>query len=177
MQIHNLSKREKTLVIGTITLAIVVGLYVFVIEPSLRAWFSVDDSIQAYENKLVKNLRLVARYNILKHEYEKYPELLESTSDEEQKFTSIFNEIEAVSKHSNCRIINAKPRAAKKYDDYKELSYDISLEGTIIDISKFVHEIEKSKVILRIKHLTITAKSEGSDMLKANLIINKIISL
>jgi len=175
MSIKNFSKREKTLVSVCLAFGGMALLYALIIEPSFVHWKMMNDEIEAKTSAVIKNTRLLAMYKILKKEYAGYKDLVEVSDNEEEVFAKALAEIENLSQQSSCYIANVKPRASKELGTYKEISFEVTAEGDISQLSRFMYEIETSNECLRIRHFTILSKTGPSGGLKGIFIINKII--
>lgn len=170
----NISKREKTLLFISVGVAAAAVFYNVIVEPLVIKWKTVNGQIEAKIILLSKNKGLLSRYKTLEEEYINYPVLLKSGRNEEEELAGALGEIEGISKKTACFIINIKPKASKKFGNYKEISFDVTTEGSIDEISRFMYEIETSEKILRIRQFTITSKSGTSKNLKASFLISKI---
>ena len=177
MFIKNFSGRERTLLIGAVIIAVMALLYVLVLEPLAIQWKSLDSQIDAKVTALMKDTRLLAMYSALERDYEKYRGFIDAGKDEDEEITSALGEIESISQESACYIVNVKPRSAKTVGNYKEISFEVTTEGTIGEIARFIYEIEMSEKYLRIRRFTILSKSGPAGNLKAVFLISKIIAV
>jgi len=175
MNIYHLSKREKTLFLAVITVIALAFFFKFIAEPLFAQWKTLNDQIKSKAAYIAKNKRLLSRYKSLEEEYVKFPSLSEGVESEEKEVAKALAAIEGISKLSSCYIQNVKPRASKKIAGYREISFDVTTEGTIVEFSRFLYEIEASKEMLRVKHFTITSKSRGPGNLKGIFLVSKII--
>ncbi|MCQ9207479.1 MAG: type 4a pilus biogenesis protein PilO [Omnitrophica bacterium] len=172
---QNLAKREKLLVAVCIILGASAIGYNMVVGPIAAGWKARNNEIQARINLLNKNTKLLGMSDRLRAEYLKYRDYIELGQSEQEELRAALEEIENLSKKTSCRIANIKPRAARKIGNYKEISFVIISEGNIEALSRFLHAIEGSKKLLRVKHFSITPKSTSSGNLKATFLISKII--
>ncbi len=171
---YNISNREKILLSITISFVITALFYNLIVEPLISRWRAFNGQIESKKALLNKNKRLLAAYKILEEEYIKYPVVL-GGKNEEEEIARALGEIENVSKKSSCYIVNLKPRASKKIGNYKEISFDVTTEGSIDEFTRFMYEVETSKKMLRIRRFTITSKTGPSAKLKCVFLISKII--
>lgn len=175
MAIRNLSRNEKILLSICIVLGTVAVTYNLFIEPVVFRWKALNDGIESKTSVLIKNTRLLQIYKALQEEYEKYQGAIDTTRNEEEEFARSLGEIENISKKSSCRVENIKPHTPKKVGKYKEISFEVSAEGTIGQISRFLYEIETSKQNLRIRRFTLTSKSGVQTNLRGTFLISRII--
>lgn len=175
MFIKNLSKREKLLLIVTLSIGCVVGIYVMIIEPIGIRWKMLDEQTESKVAQIIKDKTLLSAYKEMEKEYAKYQDLIQGSKNEEEELAKALGEIEAISKTSSCRILNVKSLSSKSVADYKEISFEVTAEGSIVEISQFLYAIETSAKCLRVRHFTISAKSGAGANLKAVFHIAKII--
>lgn len=170
-----LGKRERRLLSACIILATGAILYGAVIEPITANWKTMNTRSKAKAAQLGKDAQLLKMYETIKSEYDKYREFIEIGKNEEEELTTALAEIENVAKQTDCRIANVKPRATRKRGNYKEISVVITAEGNIEKLAHFLHSIETSRKLLRIRHFSIIPKAGSSGELKATFLISKII--
>ena len=114
-------------------------------------------------------------YRSLEADYVKYRDFIEVGKNEEEEFASALGELEDLSQKSSCRIVNVKPRASKRLGNYREISFEVTTEGNINELSRFIYEVETSERYLRIRRFTMVSKSGQAGSLKATFLISKII--
>jgi len=69
---------------------------------------------------------------------------------------------------------DVKPKAVKEFDIYKRFNFDLALEGSIKNITKFIYELEKAPEAIKVDRLQISVKTGKSDVLLADLSIAKL---
>ena len=174
MFLRDLSKREKIIMFVTAALIVAALTYNLAIEPLVERWRTLDAQIAAKVTVLMKNKLLLQKYKSLESEYTKYPALLDEGISEGGDLAITLREIENISKKSSCHIANVKPQTSKKLGKYKEISFDLSVEGGIEEITRFLYEVETSKNCLRVRRFSITPKSGDPTKLKGTLLVSKL---
>ena len=175
MFIWNLAKREKVLLSICIILATIAIAYSLAIEPVIVHWKTLNNQIESKAILLIRNTKLLNMYKTLKEEYVQYRDFIKVSENEERELAKALGEMENISKKSSCYIANVKPRTSKKLGSYKEISFEVTAEGSINELSRFMYEIETSKEYLRIRRFIITSKSGPARRLKGTFLISKIL--
>ena len=175
MAIQNLSKREKTILIIAAICAVIALSFNFFIEPLVVKWKVLNDTMLSKEKLLKGNMLLLQRYDDLEREYSKYPKLIKREAAEEKEVQAVLSEIEKISKKSSCYILNIKPRATRQISQYKEISFEVTVEGDMPQSLKFMYGIETSETLLKIKRFIIASTSGSTGTLKSTFIISKLL--
>jgi len=168
-------KREKILTIITVSIALIAFIYSVVIERVVLRWKMLNEEIESRKNLLIGDAELLSRYENIKEEYMKNPIFKVKGANEEEAIARVLSEIEAISNKASCYITNIKPRTTRYIGNYREISFDVSIESGITELSRFMYETEVSKEILRIRRFTTSSKSGPAKSLKTTFIISKII--
>jgi len=175
MFIKNLNQREKNILIVCVVVAFGAAVYVMVIEPAATYWKTQNGELEAKIGQFEKDKRILNTYKKFGSEYSRYQDFVVSSSGEEEESRKVLGEIERISKESSCYVSNVKPQMSKKIDRYKEIFFEITTEGNIGQITKFLYSVETSTERLRVKRFTIIPKSGGAT-LKGTFIISKLIA-
>ena len=171
----NISKREKTLVVICVAAILVAVIYGFILEPIVNRWSGFDGKIRSKKAMLVKNTKLIRNYKALEAEYETYRDYIKTGRNEEEELAKALAEVDSISKKASCDIINVKPRTPKDLGSYKEIFFEVTTAGSVPELAKFLHGVESSTETLRVKHFTISAKSNTPNKLKGVFLISKIV--
>ncbi len=70
-----------------------------------------------------------------------------------------------------------KPRRPKETEVYKEYAVEIEAEGQMESLVSFMHQVNASSQLLRIETLRLTPAKAESDLLKASMLITKVLAL
>ena len=149
--------------------------YGLIIDPIMERWQALNKQIGSKISILNKNVRLLGMYRALEEEYSKFRGFIKEGKNEEEELARALAEIENISQQSKSRIVNVKPRASRPMGNYKEISFEVTVEGDIQELARFLYEIEASPERLRIRNYLITPKIGSPNQLKASLLITKIL--
>lgn len=176
ISINNLSKREKSLAIITVSVVVAALFYAFLIIPLHQSWKDLNSQIRSKIDALDAGFRILANQKQLNEEHIKISKYAKFTKSDEEAIADAMAYIETVSRNDSCLITNIKPLGINKTDNVREILIDISTEANINQLSKFLYDIESSKDnLIKIKRLSISAKSGETDTLKGILLLSKIL--
>lgn len=171
-----LFKREKIFFIITLLFISLSLICVFIAEPLYKEYTTLNRQINIKCIRLIKNLRLIDKRNIVIEEFKKYgQQFVPKVSGE--NMASVLSEIEKIGDSSGIYLSYVKP---KKVDDehfYKMLLVEIRFQATIQNLTKFIYGLENSVSSLKISHLRLNHKGADSFLLEGTIYINKILFL
>jgi len=168
-----LFKKNKWFYSGVIAVAGVV--FYMVIQPIYADWRNLNKSISIKERKLLKNLKILSQKEEIAMLYNKYAGHIKMKGSVEEETALILKEIESAAAASNAHITDIKPHKVNDMDFYKEYYIELEAEGTMPNLAKFVYNLQGSKQMLKVRHLRLNAKGGETDILKAYMIVTKVL--
>ena len=174
--LHNLSKREKTILVACVTLITAALVYNFIVEPMAKKWSGLNNEIEIMKLRFRKGDEILKRRLEISQQYKNITSTIkvERGSDEEE-MALLLSSIEKLATASGVYITNVKPMPAKELGYYKIYAAEVELEGDISKITKFIYEIQNSPQLLSIKKLILGMKQTASDSLDAKMTVTKIV--
>lgn len=175
MLLSSLSKREKRIAFITAGIIAASALYIFALEPFAKTWVALDEEISAKKIKLQKYTRLISGFAGQNQRYQKYgPSLKEAMSDE-QEVALILSDIEAIAAKSGAYLSILKPGPVKDEKRCKRFLIEAELEAQARQLVTFFYQIGNSSRMLKVEGMDISARPEQKDILKARVLISKIL--
>ena len=174
--IPKLSKKEKLgLYLAFLFLAFAF-LDRMIIDPVSSKLKSIDSEIENMEKKIKVNLGIIAEKEEISARLQKYQSLVEGKylSDEEE-MAFMLSELEIATGKAGTTLINIKPHAPIQIAFYKKYQADVEIIGNISNLLDFLHRIRASKQLLRIDKLNLAPYKEESGILKANILVARVI--
>lgn len=171
-----LNKREKIilwLTAGVIAFSII---FKFFIMPVLTKNDDLNKEIKLTQAKLKRSLRLLKQKDYIKSKYSKFLPLDNVSGEPQDTSVSVLSELERLAKNANIHIIEIRPETTKKLGLYKEIFVDLRAEGAMSGYLKFIYDIEHSPLLLKIKKLQLTAKS-NAQTLEGSFSISQLVVL
>lgn len=175
MIFSNLSQREKRLFYLTIGLIAALFIYRFVIRPVVVTWKGLDEKISVTNLKFEKSQKMLSLKGRIQRDYEKYASSVKMAASEEEEMAKFLTEIESLARSSSVHISGIKPLPIKKVDFYKKYIVELEAEGDINQVSKFIYDIQNSPQLLRIDKFSLGTKGAGTNLLKCNILISKVL--
>lgn len=164
-----LSRRERIIFYLCIIVIVSAVFYTLVVEKIIISWKKLDLKIARAEKELFKNYRLIRRKEDIYTEYEKYISYMKVKEGIEEKSSSILMEIENLARRNNVTTTDIKPLGAKDVDFYKKYVFEVSAEGDIRALTKFIYDMQASPKILTVEYLSLSAKNSGGGILHAEM--------
>jgi len=176
MFIKNMTKRERAIAIATVSLVAGAVLYNFMIDPIARTWQSLNGEIEAKASALKNDIGIIASRKTIEADYAKFSGYAISGKTEEETTAETLSYLEDLSRGDSCAVSNIKPVGAKDFGAYKELLIELSSEGTMGQLAKFLFDIENAKgMILKVRHFVLTSRTGQDGALRGTFLVSKII--
>lgn len=173
--LKNIPKREKFLLLIALIVIFFLLCYNFLIEPLLKKVELINQEVGTNELKLKKIKRLLQQKDEIAGLYEQYAKdiKIKGFSDEEE-VANFLSYVESLVRQSSVYINDVKPKPVKNLGSYKRFVFDLEIEGTVENLTKFIYELEKSSEAIRIERLQISVKTGKEDVLRTDLTIAKL---
>lgn len=176
MKLSNMSKREKSVLLGCVGIVVVSVLYSLVLEPLVKTWSDLGKQIKASSIRLKKSKQIVRRSKEIAAHYERIASFIpQGKGSKEEEITNLLSEIEQLARSAGSRITDIKPRKVKDTGYYKRYIVEVESEGDIGGFTKFIYEIQNSSQLLKVEKLSIGMTRASGGVLKANMVISKIL--
>jgi len=175
MEFKQAKRREK--ILGMITLAVLVGLFVFtiVIDPQLKQHKNLTRDLHYLQITLTKmksDLLVKDRINKI---YSEIEPLIATSGTEQQQISAFTRQLSDIYSKLNVKIKTVKILPLANENFYKRLSVRIEMEGHVRDFLGFIEAIEKHSNPIRIEQFDLKAQ-ESRDNLYVSMIITKVVS-
>ena len=173
MQIKN---RQQLFGIVAIGLLVLLGLDSLVIEPLLSSWKTRAKTILTLQEKLVKDKALLAHGPLLESRWDHmrtnaFPNDVSAASE------VMYQAFERWSTASKITVNSIKPQVKQNEDDYTLLECRTDASGNIDKLARFLHEIEKDPLAIRIESVEISSHDNNGQQLTLGLQISGLLFL
>jgi len=169
----SITKREKFIFILTVSLAIGIPTYFFVLEPIYKKWSQLDTELESVSIKLLKDIKLLANKEPLEKDHATYEEYMQK-ADDKGGISSILKEIESTALSSGVKITSIKPKGEKQFKNHKKYRVELISEAKISQFLKFIYSLESSKKLFKVERVVLSLQRDQTDLLKGTLVIRKI---
>ena len=166
-----LQRREQVLVISVGVLVLLLATFTFVIDPILARAANLD-------RRLATAGRQLAELQTLRSDYQRQKRVIDRIDTRlrrQQRNFAIFSYLEQVAGRTGVqdKIQSMNTVASPPNTEYKEDSVEVRMEGVALQqLVEYLHRVENSPQILRIKRLQIGPARENRQLLSVRLRIS-----
>lgn len=172
-----LSRKERIGLSIALVFVVISSLDRLLISPVRGKFKQIDQAVKISEMQLRHDLRNVHQRDQISKKFEKYVEYVQRSGSDEEEVAKILGEIESLARQSDVHLAGMKPQTPKEVDFYKEYSVEIETEGEISSLTTFLHQLNTSDQLLRVEKLRLNSRKKGGKILKASMLITKILVL
>ena len=151
----------------------------FVLWPVLAKLAELRHEIELKKIQVAQNESILAQADIVRTEIDKaflYTVQKAPTGDEEER--AIGTELESLARESGVRITQSKPQGVRHSEFEDEHIVRIEIEAETDKLILFLHGIQESLQLLRIKRMDLKASEKFPDTeIKATLVISKAVTV
>ena len=170
---HMLQRREQILALSAGLLVLVAVLFTFVITPMLARAANLD-------RRLAVASRQLAELQALHGDYQRQKQIIDRIDAQlrrQQKNVAIFSHLEQVAGQIQTgiqdKIQSMNTVASPPNTVYKEDSVEVKMEGvTLEQIVEYLHRVERSPQVLKIKRLQVKPTRESRQQLSVRFRIS-----
>jgi len=162
------------LALATLSIVSIALVYLFIVDPIAMRLRDLNSQILSKVNILEKDSKLAANQKTIESEYAKLSKEGRPSKGNDQEVAQTLTFIEGVSKNDACFIVNIKPIEIKDAASHKEILIDVTVEGNMAQLSKFLYDIENPREnLIDIKRFSVSSKYGQTGILKSTLLISK----
>ena len=163
---HMLQRREQILVVGAGILVFVAVLFTFVIDPILARAANLDRRIAAAARQLAE---LHTLHNDYRHQ-KQIVDRIDAQLRRQRRNFAILSHLEQVAGQTGIqdKIQSMNTVASPPNTAYREDSVEVRMEGvTLTQLTEYLHRVESSPQVVRIKRLQVSPTRENRQLLSA----------
>ena len=173
--LDKLSGKEKLgLFVGIVFLSLAL-LDRLIISPVNSKMQQMNQEIKIAEKQLGFDLRNLGQKEIVAREYKKLTQNIRKVGSDEEEVAKALAEIEELTRKSAIYVVDIKPQSPRSVDFYTEYSVEIEAEGQMESLINFLYELNNSSQLLRAEKLHFSLKEKDSPVIKASILITKIL--
>ena len=169
-----LSARERAIFYGVVAVVAAVAGERFIYQPTVARLHELDEEILATEGQVRRNLREIATRETVRAAYEQYATHAASAGSDEEEMARLLGEIEGLAGTSGVSLLDVRSRPASVTELGKHYPVEIEAETGMAALMGFLHGLQSSKNLLRVKQLRVTPK-EGRGPVKVHLLIHETV--
>ena len=169
-----IKSRQQILMVGAIA---VLGLFAadkLVFDPLTAVWKAKAKRIQQLRTQITQGQRLLQREGYIRGRWAQMERntLTNNTSAAEQQ---LFGAIDSWRQDSRVVINGATPQWRHEADDYMTYQCRMDASGTLPTLSKFLYDIEKDPMALKLDSIEISARDKEGQQLVLALQISGLV--
>ncbi|MBN2097040.1 MAG: hypothetical protein JW714_01025 [Candidatus Omnitrophica bacterium] len=176
MFLANLSRRERLLaytVLGVFSFSLI---YNFILKPLAGVYSKLNRKILNKEIELKKNTRLLQQEQGIKAIFQKYTGTIKSKRSDEEEIVALLNEVEKLARASGIHIANIKPKPVEDLSFCNKYTLEMNCEATLKKYIEFIYKLQDSRQTIRVEKLDLTSRGKENPLLKARLLVTKVLT-
>jgi type II secretory pathway component PulM len=169
-----LSARERAIFYGVVIVVAALVTEQFIYEPIVARLHELDEEILVAEGQVRRNLREIAARETVRAAYEQYAAHATPAGSDEEEMARLLGEIAALAGTSGVSLLDVRSRPASVTQFGKQYPVELEAEAGMAALVGFLHGLQSSKRLLRVKQLRLTPK-EGHGAVKASVVIHETV--
>jgi Tfp pilus assembly protein PilO len=171
MQIKN---RQQLLIVAALAVIVLFVGNLVIIEPLTQLWKKRGEQVVALRKKVEAGNQLIKREAGLRGRWDQMRTntLPNNPSLAEQQVLKAFDQW---SQESRVSVTSITPQWKHDADDYMTLGCRVEASGNLASLSRFLYEIEKDPMALRLDSMEITARDKDGQQLALGLQISGLV--
>ena len=168
----NLPNRQRTLVIGALAMIALYILDSILIEPLYHVWQTHSAEIAKLQKSVAEGRNTIAHAA----QTERFWAEMQANAlpkDPAQAEQDVLKAFEQWRSANNIEFSSQRPQWKRGATDrYSLMELRVDATGTIPTLSRFLYELERSPLALRVDSIELTARDEGGSKLTLGLIVS-----
>lgn len=173
--LKKLSKREKTVLVGTATVIALAFSDRLILRPIFTTFRSMEQESKDLQVSIKKSMRLLSQKEDIKRLAEEYATYSVQAKSADEEIVALLKKVEGIAGKSSVNLLYVKPAGTANEGNAKKYFASLECEGQMQQLIIFFHAIENSEELLRIEKYEIEAASEESSVAKAAIRISKTV--
>jgi Tfp pilus assembly protein PilO len=161
-------ERQRILVILAVAAAAILIGDKLIYSPLSRMWEKRNQEIHRLRTQLTEGTGLVKREEVLRSRWD---EMRKSTLPDNPSLAQerVLKEIQEWAQESGASINAVSPQWKADSDEYKTLVCRVDASGTLWMLSRFIYNIERSSLALRVESVDLTSRDNTGQQLALGL--------
>jgi Tfp pilus assembly protein PilO len=175
MSLFRLTRREISIAIICLVFALAYGAIFGIIKPFMTHKEELAQEIEAKKMLLNKYVETIDKAKDMESKYHDFLDQFQQNDTNDQVMTQLLSQIEKQATELGLRISDLKPRRVKKEKFYNRFSVSLSLDSSLIDITKFLYILQTEPYLFYVDEFTIEkGMQRQNDSVKTYLVVSKI---
>jgi Tfp pilus assembly protein PilO len=170
MKIQN---REKMLALLAIAAVVILATDQFVVEPLIKLWKERSQKIVDLTKKINQATVLVARKKEILDRWDTMKSQM-LAGDVSRSENEVIKAVDRWTQQSRISMTSLKPQWKQNADDYRTLECRADGAGDLQALARFLYEVEKDPMALKVEDLEITSRDEEGRQLSIALRVSAL---
>lgn len=169
----------RELVLAFLMLGVILGVggWFAILVPLYESWKEKVEDALVQEHLLNENLKILAQKEAIERRYAEFTDKLKVKGSDEQEISRLQDEVSDLARQTQVKVNKTKPRPLETKPDFKRCLIELDCEGTILQLSDFIYRMQLSPQVLRVEQLRLSLESQKESILRASLLVSKILIL
>jgi Tfp pilus assembly protein PilO len=169
-----INKRERNLLIATITL-VVLGVNYFLVAFLVSKWRPLTNELANKRRELEGEQATVAHQKEWQGNYDDLKRNLKQSQAFETS-NDVLKKIQEVGKISGILMQNSRSLREESKEVYRELPVQCTFEADIASLCKFLYGVQAAAGFMTVENLSVTAKADNSSILRCDIQVRALSS-
>lgn len=167
------NRQQMLAIVAIVAVALLAGDK-FILSPLTRVWKARSDEIAQLRKQVNDGQQLLAREQSLRSRWQQMrPNMLpNNTSLAEQQVLKAFD---TWSQKSGISIMSITPQWKHDADEFMTLQCRVDASGSLATISRFLYDIEKDPMALKLESVEITSRDKDGQQLGLGLQVSGLV--
>ena len=175
MSKYKLSEREKNIFVLSLSLMAVFLLYQLAFVPMWSKDKILENKIKVLERKLLKAKKKVQKAKMFKDGTASLLLPFKQKGSNEEVMSSILSAVEEAAGKGDVVLADVKPQKVRKEEFGNLFSVDLSVEGELSEVVRFIHQLQNPPNDFQIEEFNMNIRSSRSKVIKTRLMISRIL--
>jgi len=146
-----------------------------VIGPLIEKNHHLNQEIRLAELDLCRDLRSLDEKESITKEFQNYAKYVKQMGSDEEEMARFLREVENLANKASVTLLDVKPQMPQSKDLQKQFTVDVEAEGDMPAIIIFLHQLNTSDCLLRSEKITLKLIQKEKSLLRASILVTKII--
>jgi Tfp pilus assembly protein PilO len=170
------SKREKMILLGTVTAILLVATDRFVVTPVTTSLAKTQQQITDEQTAVRNSLFLLLKKQDISAESREANRYVTAPNSPDEEMTGLLREIEAMAEQASLNLMYVKPASTREGEGgVKKYLANMECEAEMEQIVTFFYSIGSSSKLIKIEKYEIQPKSKESSVARCVITISKTV--
>ena len=167
-----MTSREKTILNLALLILGVYIFYQFIFVPTKRRSLVLEKRMEAEWTRLQAD-RAIIRQGHMTEDTELVLQDFTQQGTDEQVMSRMLSDIDKAAETLPVRITERKPRQTREEEFYNEFAVDLSLEGELEHIVRFINQLQSPPYLFDVKEVSLKRRSPRTEDIQCKVVLKR----